>query len=191
MHSTTSGEGLRTQFTGRELSEIVIGLVGFGKIAQALAERLHDLGGNIIIATRSPEKVPRSFDTVLINELLKKADIVSLHVPCGPETHHLIGSLELKAMKPTTWLLNTSRGSVVDEKALYAALNSGEIAGAVLDVREVEPPAAGELETLPNLFTTSHIAAFTGAAQKRVDQEVFTDVAAFLKGSNPKSLVLG
>ena len=70
MRSTTSGEWLRTQFTGRELSEIVIGLVGFGKIAQALAERLHDLGGNIIIATRSPEKVPRSFDTVLINELL-------------------------------------------------------------------------------------------------------------------------
>jgi D-3-phosphoglycerate dehydrogenase len=191
MHSTTSGEWLRTKFTGRELSEIVIGLVGFGKIAQALAERLHDLGGNIIIATRSPEKVPRSFDTVLINELLKKADIVSLHVPGGPETHHLIGSLELKAMKPTTWLLNTSRGSVVDEKALYAALNSGEIAGAVLDVREVEPPAVGELEALPNFFATPHIAAFTGAAQKRVDQEVFTDVAAFLKGSNPKGLVLG
>ena len=190
MDSTTSGEWLRSQFMGRELSEIVIGLVGYGKIAQALAERLHLLGGNIIVATRSPEKVPKSFDTVSLNELLKNADIVSLHVPGGLESHHLIGSVEFKTMKPTTWLLNTSRGSVVDEKALYAALLSGEINGAVLDVRESEPPAAGRFEALPNFYATPHIAAFTSAAQTRVNQAIFADVAAVLKGGHPLGLVL-
>jgi phosphoglycerate dehydrogenase-like enzyme len=190
MRSTSSGEWLRKQFTGRELSETIIGLVGFGKIAQALAERLHHLGGNIIVATRSPKKVPKSINSVTLNELLKKADIISLHVSGGMETQHLIGSMQFKAMKPTTWLLNTARGSVVDEKALYEALLSGKIAGAVLDVRENEPPAAGILEALPNFFATPHIAAFTNAAQTRVNQAVFTDVAAVLKGERPLGLVL-
>ena len=190
MHSTSSGDWLRTQFTGRELSEIVIGLVGFGRIAQALAERLDYLGGKIIIATRSPEKVPRSFDTGSLDELIKEADIISLHVPGGLETKHLIGSPQFKTMKPTAWLLNTSRGSVVDEKALHTALVSGKIAGAVVDVRENEPPVAGILETLPNLYTTPHIAAFTSAAQARVEKTVFADVVAVLNGDHPQGLVL-
>ncbi len=190
MYSTTSGEWLRSQFMGRELSEIVIGLVGYGKIAQALAERLHLLGGNIIVATRSPEKVPKSFDTVSLNELLENADVVSIHVPGGLESQHLIGSVEFKTMKPTSWLLNTSRGSVVDEKALYEALLSGEITGAVLDVRESEPPAAGRFEALPNYYATPHIAAFTSAAQIRVNQAIFADVTAVLKGGHPLGLVL-
>ncbi|MBT3189727.1 MAG: NAD(P)-binding domain-containing protein [Anaerolineae bacterium] len=190
MRSTSSGEWLRTQFTGRELSETVIGLVGFGKIAQALAERLQHLGGNVVIATRSPKKVPESFGTVLLDELLKQADIVSLHVSGGLKTLHLIGSLQFKAMKPTAWLLNTARGSVVDEEALYAALFSGEIAGAVVDVRKNEPPAVGALEALPNFYATPHIAAFTSAAQERVNQLVFADVAKVLRGCCPTSLAL-
>jgi len=149
------------------------------------------LGGNIIVATRSPEKVPKSYKSVSLNELLEKADIISLHVSGGIETQHFIGSLQFKAMKPTTWLLNTARGSVVDEEALYAALISGEIAGAVLDVRENEPPETGILEALPNFYGTPHIAAFTSAAQKRVNQVVFADVAAVLKGSKSPGLDLG
>ncbi len=187
MYSTNKGEWLRSEFTGRELSEIIIGLLGYGKIAQALSQRLLFLGGKVIIATRSPEKVPDSIGTVSFNELLESADIVSLHVSGGPESHHLIGLGEFKAMKPTAWLLNTSRGSVVDEKALLAALISGEIAGAILDVRENEPPPPGKLESLPNFLATPHIAAFTHAAQKRVDQGVIADVVAVLRGLDIKN----
>ncbi len=189
MRSTDSGAWLRAQFTGRELSETVVGLVGFGKIAQALAERLRCLGGKVVVATRSPEKVTKPFGAVPLNELLKQADIVSLHVPGGAATQHLVGAPQFKAMKPTAWLLNTARGSVVDEKALYAALSSGEIAGAVLDVRETEPPVVGMLDALPNLYATPHIAAFTSAAQARVNQGVFADVIAVLRGERPRNLV--
>lgn len=185
IHSTRSGEWLRTQFMGRELSDIVVGLVGYGNTAQALSERLYHLGGNVIVATRSPEKVPGSFKTVSLSELLKDADIVSLHVPGGAESYHLVGDPELREMKSSSWLLNTSRGSVIDEKALTAALVSGEIAGAVLDVREDEPPAAGLLESLPNFIATPHIAAFTFGAQKRVEQTIIAQVSAVLKGSIP------
>jgi phosphoglycerate dehydrogenase-like enzyme len=189
MGSTKSGEWSRSEFTGRELSETVIGLIGYGRVAQSLAEKLNHLGGKIIVTTHSPEKVPRSIDTVVLTELLTKADIVSLHIPGGPQTHHLIGSIQFKNMKPTAWLLNTARGSLVDEGALYDALVRGEIAGAVLDVREYEPPAVGNLEALPNFYATPHIAAFTNAAQKRVNQEVFTDVAEVLRGGQPRGVV--
>ncbi len=186
MRSTASGKWLRAKFTGRELSETVIGLVGFGKIAQALAERIQYLGGRIIVSTRSPEKVPKVFDTVTLTELLKQADIVSIHIPGGPETKHLISSTQLDAMKPTAWLLNTARGSIVDEKALSAALAERKISGAVLDVREIEPPVVGDLENLPNLYVTPHIAAFTNAAQMRVSRVVFSDVLAVLNGEQPQ-----
>jgi len=182
MLSTKSGEWQRAKFTGRELSETLIGLVGFGKIARALAERIHYLGGRVIVATRSPEKVPNIFDAVSLNVLLKQADILSLHIPGGSETKHLMSLPQFEAMKSTAWLLNTARGSVVDEEALSIALAEENIAGAVLDLREAEPPIAGELENLPNLYLTPHIAAFTNAAQKRVSQVVFADVLAVLNG---------
>jgi len=169
----------------------VVGLVGYGKIARALAERLHLLGGKVLLYSRSPEKIPADFCSVSLAELLEEADIVSLHIPGGLETRHLFGSGQFKRMKPTSWLMNTARGSVVNEDELFRALSSGEIAGAVVDVRENEPPTAGKLEALPNFYPTPHIAAFTFGAQSRVNRTVFADVAAVLKGDQPERLVKG
>lgn len=191
IRSTSSGEWKRKDFTGRELSEIVMGLVGYGKIAGALAERLQLLGGNVIVHSRSPEKIPADFRSVSFTELLKEADIVSLHVPGGLDTRHLMGAEQFKMMKPTSWLINTARGSVVNEDELYQALLSGKIAGAVADVRENEPPCTGKLEELPNFYPTPHIAAFTSGAQSRVNQTVFADVVAVLKGAEPEGCVQG
>jgi phosphoglycerate dehydrogenase-like enzyme len=191
MRSASLGEWSRKEFTGRELNEIVIGLVGFGKIAQALAERLRLLGGKVIVYTRSPERITPGFAPVTFKALLEEADIVSLHVPGGSETRHLFGSAQFKIMKPTSWLLNTSRGSVVNEEDLIQALQRGDIAGAVSDVRENEPPTPGKLEDLPNFHPTPHIAAFTFGAQSRVNQAVFSGVAAVLRGGELKGLVNG
>lgn len=189
IRSTSSGEWARKAFSGRELEEIVIGLVGFGRIAEALAARLDLLGGKLLIHTRSPEKVPSRYVVAPFPALLRGADIVSVHVPGGLETRYLFGPEQFKMMKSTAWLINTSRGSVVEEKALYQALLSGDIAGALVDVREKEPPAVGKLEELPNFIPTPHIAAFTSGAQSRVNQGVLEDVAAVLRGGAPKGVV--
>ena len=151
------------------------------RFVEALAERLQLLGAVPLIATRSPVKVPESYHSLPLNDMLMEADIVSLHIPGGSETTSFIGKRELELMKSSAWLINASRGSVVDEEALYQALFRGKIAGAVLDVRESEPPLPGKLEGLPTFFSTPHLAAFTQRSQSRVNQYVFSGVSAALK----------
>lgn len=189
MSATSSGKWQRGEFTGRELSEVAVGLIGFGNTARELAVRLEQLGGKVIVFTRSPDKVPPHYPAVQLNSLLERADIISLHVPGGSDTRHLLGQPQFQRMQPSAWLINTSRGTVVDETALYYALKKGQIAGAVVDVRETEPPAIGKLEQLTNFYATPHIAAFTEAAQSRVCQRVLNDVAAVLKDEQPAGLI--
>ena len=186
MQSVSEGEWQRSRDTGLELSEVVIGLVGFGRIARLLGERLQLLGGQVIVSELIPEIVPDTFELVSFDQLLHRADIVSIHVPGGSGTRHLLGRDQFKVMKSTAWLINAARGSIVNEGALCAALVNAEIAGAVLDVRETEPPVKSVLETLPNVYATPHIAAFTHAAQMRVEQVVFSDVAAVIRGGQPR-----
>lgn len=188
MSATSGGDWQREELTGRELSEVVIGLVGFGSTARELAGKLELLGGNTIVFTRSPEKVPLEYRAVELSTFLKEADIISLHVPGGEETRNLFGAPQFQEMKPSAWLMNTSRGSVVDEKALAYALEHNQIAGAVVDVREVEPPVIGKLEQFANFYATPHIAAFTTAALGRVRERILRDVAAVLKGEPPARL---
>ncbi len=122
-----------------------------------------------------------------IDELLQRSDVVSLHVPLIPETKGLIAARELAEMKPSAYLINASRGTVVDEEALAVALRNGTIAGAALDVFGEEPlPANHPLYAVPNLLLTPHTAALTQEAMERMAVSMATDVLAVLRGEKPR-----
>jgi len=144
-----------TFMLGRRLRGQTLGIVGFGRIGRAVAElaRAH---GMVVVHTP---------DTTL-NDLLAQADAVSLHVPLTTETRHLIGARELDLMRPTAYLVNTSRGPVVDETALAAALSTGQIAGAALDVFEREPDVTEALLSLENIVLVPHLASATDEARE-------------------------
>ena len=171
---------------GRELAGKTLGVIGFGDIGRLAARLGRALGLNVIgfdaqIASSSPvwneEGVePRSFDS-----LLAKADVVTLHVPLVAATRHLIDAARLRVMKPDAILINTARGGVVDEVALAAALKSGRLGGAALDVFEQEPLTAGSpLAGCPNLLLTPHIAGVTAESNTRVSTLIAVKVAAAL-----------
>jgi phosphoglycerate dehydrogenase-like enzyme len=124
-----------------------------------------------------------------MDELLAESDVISLHVPSTPQTQRLMNAEKFGRMKPSSLFVNTSRGEVVDEPALVAALRERRIAGAALDVRATEPPTAGELEAMSNVILLPHIAAFTVEGQKRVVTSICRDVAAVLRGEPAKNFV--
>jgi phosphoglycerate dehydrogenase-like enzyme len=119
---------------------------------------------------------------VSLEDLLSRSDVVSCHLPSTPQTAGLLNAARFERMKPSAFFLNTSRGEVVVEADLAAALSSSTIAGAALDVRVQEPPVPGALEMAPNLILTPHVAAFTNEAQARVTRAICEDVARVLDG---------
>ena len=148
----------------RELAGQVLLIVGFGAIGRELARRVKPLGMRVWAVTRSGQAAPQLAERVLpaarLEEALPEADFVVLAAPETPETYHLIGARQLQAMKPTAFLINVARGSLVDEAALVAALERRAIAGAALDVTEQEPlPPESRLWSLENVFITPHISA--------------------------------
>ncbi len=166
----------------RELCGLTVGYVGMGRIARAVAERLHAFG------TYGVYFDPNVADAVDLRRaslatLLAEADIVTLHVPLTPETRHMIGARQLAAMKQGAFLVNTSRGGLVDESALVAALESGRLAGAALDVFEQEPmPAGHPLARFSNVTMTPHIAAGTRDALSTKMRALFANVERFYRG---------
>lgn len=166
-----SGRWLKGETKGNELCGKTLGIVGFGHIGSRLARMARCCGMEVICATRSPEKHREDANeqgTKIVNldELLGESDFVSLHIPLTDETRHLISLRELGMMKPSAFLINTSRGEVVDEEALYDALKEKKIAGAGLDVFSKEP-YSGPLTKLDNVVLTPHIGANTEEAQLR------------------------
>jgi phosphoglycerate dehydrogenase-like enzyme len=129
--------------------------------------------------------VPPNFDHVELDELLARSDIVSIHVPATRQTQHLVNARTLSLMQAHAAIINTSRGSAVDEDALLEALRQERLAYVALDVRESEPPAGTGLTEMTNVLSTPHIAAFTHAAQRRVDVVVAEGVLAVLAGGEP------
>jgi D-3-phosphoglycerate dehydrogenase len=117
-----------------------------------------------------------------INTLLESADFVTCHVPSTPETKHMFNAERFAKMKPTAYLVNTSRGEIIDENALYEALKSGKLAGAALDVFEVEPPTNKQLLSLPNLVCTPHVGAQTREAQELASTVIAEKVIQILRG---------
>lgn len=192
--STKAGKWERQAFTGTELFGNTLGLVGLGRIGFLVATRARAFGMKILAhdAFVSPDSVlVADCGAVLVSmdELLAKADVVSVHVPSTPQTQKFIDAGKFGRMKKNALFINTSRGEVVDETALVAALRDKRIAGAALDVRATEPPAAGELETMPNVILLPHVAAFTVEGQTRVVMSICRDVAAVLRGEAAKNFV--
>ena len=166
------GRWVKGELMGVELRGKKLGIVGFGRIGYEVAKRAKAFEMEVLVYDVVLDKLMDRVREVgarglSFEELLRESDFVSIHVPLTPQTRHMIGEEELKAMKPTAYLINTSRGSVVDEEALLRALKEGWIAGAALDVYEVEPPTNMELIRLPNVVCTPHIGAQTVEAQRR------------------------
>lgn len=166
-----------------ELDGLTMGIVGFGRIGSAVAELARAFGMNVLAheALAKPEATFVRF--VDIETLFRESDVVSLHCPLTPQTKNLVNAQRLATMKPTAFLLNTSRGPLVDEGALAEALNEGEIAGAGLDVLSVEPPPANHpLLLAKNCIITPHNAWGTRAARARLMRIAVENVRAFLAG---------
>jgi glyoxylate reductase len=144
-----------TFMLGRGLRGLTLGIVGWGRIGQEVGR-----------LARAHQMTVVHAGELSLDDLLETADVISLHVPLTEETHHLIGKRELSLMKPTAYLVNTSRGPVVDEAALARALAEGRIAGAALDVFEREPDVEPALLTLDNVVLTPHIASATHEARE-------------------------
>lgn len=176
--------GLWAKPDARSLKECTLGVIGVGNIGKAVARRARAFGMTLLGA--DPLPVPASFaeETNLIQtslrSLLEESDFVSLHCDLNPTSFHLIGSDELAIMRPTAYLINTARGAVIDEPALVDALDEGRIAGAALDVFEVEPlPINSPLREMNNCLLAPHNANSSRAARSRVHEST---IANLLKG---------
>jgi glycerate dehydrogenase len=172
-----------------ELHGRTMGIVGLGRIGRAVAGLASAFGMNVIGCTKN-SKPPLPFVTIVdVETLFRESDVVTLHCPLTPETKLLVNRQRLASMKPTAFLLNTSRGLLIDEPVLADALNSGQIAGAGLDVLSVEPPPADHpLLRARNCLITPHLAWGTQAARRRLLQVTVENVRAFLNG-RPQNVV--
>jgi glycerate dehydrogenase len=173
-----------------ELDGLTLGIIGFGQIGREVANIAQALGMRVLVHSRTkPAELPPDAQWVSLNELLCRADIASLHCPLTPDTRHLINSERLALMKPTAFLINTSRGPLVEEAVLADALNSGRLAGAGLDVLSAEPPPpSNPLLTAKNCLITPHIAWASKAARRRLMQITAANLRAFLAGQ-PQNVV--
>ncbi len=162
-----------------------VGIVGWGAIGRRTAELCKVFGCRILACSRSQKNDPLIDAQVSLEDLLREADIVSLHTPLTPQTKGMINAANLALMKPTAYLLNTARGGVVDQDALAAALHKGQIAGAALDVFYEEPPlpANHPLLNTPNTIVTPHMAFSTVESMEARCEIVFNNLYAWLEGN--------
>lgn len=173
-------------FLGADLWEATLGIVGFGRIGQAVARRARGFNMRTLYHDVTPNEQAAGglgAQYLPFDDLLRQADFVTLHVPLTPETYHLIGAPEFRLMKPSAVLVNTSRGPVVDPVALYQALVKGEIAAAALDVTEPEPiPLDSPLLTLPNCLIVPHIASASINSRRKMAEMAAANLLAGLRG---------
>ena len=158
---------------GRDLHGATVGIVGYGRIGQAVGRRLEGFGCELVTANRSTR----------LEELLERSDFVTLHCPLTPATRGLIDQAALRRMKPTAYLVNTARGPIVDTDALARALHAGELAGAALDVTDPEPlPGDHPLLDAPNLLVVPHVGSATHATRERMADMAVDNLLAGLAG---------
>ncbi|MDP2238840.1 MAG: D-glycerate dehydrogenase [Burkholderiales bacterium] len=181
------------QWLGVDVHHATLGIIGMGRIGQVIAKRAMGFDMKVIYSNRkrvAPDIEQRLNATyVSRDELLKQADFVVLQVPYSPETHHLIGAAELKAMKPTAILINSTRGGVVDDAALIAALTNGTLRGAGLDVFENEPKLNPGFLQLKNVVLTPHIGSSTEATRRAMAMTAAKNLVAALTGGTPPNLL--
>ena len=175
-------------FLGTDVHGATLGIVGLGRIGQAVARRAAGFGMTILYANRTRlapavEEAAGGARFVSLDELLERSDFVSLHLPLGPTTRHRIGAAELARMKPTAILINTARGPIVDQAALYRALRDGVIGGAALDVTDPEPMSGDDpLLTLDNCLVVPHIASASRATRGRMAAMAAANLLAGVRG---------
>jgi len=173
----------KKRLTGVELRGKVLGIIGFGRIGREVAARARGFGIDIIahdpfIPARAAETI--GVPLVSLDDLLARSDYISLHLPSLPETRHLLNAERLSKCRSGVRIVNTARGELIDEAALAAAIESGHVAGAGLDVFETEPPTDDRLTKLPQVIATPHIAASTVEAQELVGEEIVNSVREYL-----------
>ncbi len=181
-----NGNWIKKELMGSELKGKYLGIIGLGNIGKRLGRLARALNMNIIGYDVIPIDDEFSKEVGLmkadLGTLLSSADYVSLHVPLLDSTHHMINAEKLKLMKNTARIINTSRGGVIDEEALYNSLKEGNIAGAALDVFEVEPATGNKLTTLPNFVATPHMGAQTKEAQLLAANIIAEKIIQVLRG---------
>jgi D-3-phosphoglycerate dehydrogenase len=190
----TAGGGWDNVASGpiRRLRSQTLGLVGYGNLARALAQRAQGVGMRVIAYSRStsPGSESDGVEMCTLDDLLARADVVSIHVPLTEQTRGMIGAAQIAAMKPSAILINTARGAVVDSAALASALAQGQLAGAGLDVLPTEPPdRADPLLAMEQVIVTPHAAAFSVESTIAVQQGAARGVADVLGGRIPANVV--
>jgi D-3-phosphoglycerate dehydrogenase len=184
------GIWVRDELMGHELGALTVGIVGLGNVGGTLARRLDGFGSKLLFTDPDPTRDHPGATRVELAELLRTADVICLHVPLDVDTRGMIDGEALAAMKPGAVLVNAARGPLVDEAALVAALSSGRLGGAALDVYEVEPlPAGSALRGFDNVFLSPHMGGGTAEAEARVLEVVGANLRRVLEGEAPVNVV--
>ncbi len=194
VESTKKGEWKSTNFTASfRLEGKILGIIGFGRIGRSVASKMKPFGLEILVYDPFANKdliESLNAKSVSLEELLQRSDIITLHCPLTGETKKIIREETLRLMKNTAYLVNTARGGLVDENALYKALKEGWIAGAALDVLEKEPPEPNNpLLSLSNVIVTPHIAWCSPEAFWHLENSVVEEVIRIFKGEKPRNVV--
>ncbi|MGD0408244.1 MAG: phosphoglycerate dehydrogenase [Candidatus Limnocylindrales bacterium] len=190
--SVRRGEWKRSAFTGVELRGRTLGIIGLGKIGQAVADRAHGLEMNVIgydPFVTADQAALHGIALVELDQIIEKSDVITVHVPLNKATRGMIGPEQIGKLKPGVMLVNVARGGVYDEAAVAEALLDGKIAGAAFDVFEKEPPVDSPLMSAPNTVLTPHLGASTAEAQVRVAEEACEQVIDVLAGRSARYAV--
>ncbi|MEA4920960.1 MAG: D-2-hydroxyacid dehydrogenase [Clostridiaceae bacterium] len=180
-HTMRNGEWNKKQYEGIELNGKTLGLIGMGRISQALAKRACALGMKVIYTDIIGEIPGLSYAFMTRDEVMKNADFVSLHIPASPDGKPVIGANELALMKPTAFIINTARGGLICEDALCDALDAGKLAGAALDVFASEPLKNERIMKNDKISLTPHIGGSTVEAQGRIGMEIVDIITKFFE----------
>jgi D-3-phosphoglycerate dehydrogenase / 2-oxoglutarate reductase len=170
----------------RRMRTLTCGIVGFGRIGRSTAQKLSGFGARVLAYTRSPSKEDGDVEFVALDDLLRRSDAVVVHIPLTGETKHLLNRQALALMKRGAFLINVSRGAVIDTQALIESLRSGHLGGAALDVLEDEPNVPPELLALPNVLLTPHVAFTSDASLRELRRWASEEVVRVLQGERPK-----
>ncbi|MCX6693281.1 MAG: phosphoglycerate dehydrogenase [Methanomicrobiales archaeon] len=190
--SLKSGEWKRSKFTGVEMNDKTLGIVGFGRIGKEVAVRAGALEMHCIVYDPfiSKERAAQlGVESVSLDDLFSRADIITVHTPLVNETRHIINERSIARMKEGVRIINCARGGIIDEKALYNGIVSGKVAGAALDVFEKEPPTDSPLIALPQVIATPHLGASTVEAQQNVAVSIAKQCIAVLSGGSARYVV--
>jgi D-3-phosphoglycerate dehydrogenase/(S)-sulfolactate dehydrogenase len=188
-HDVATRDGGWVRTPGRELSGLTWGLLGCGATGVATAKLIQGFNCSVLGYDPYAKNVP-GVELTTFEDLLKRSDVVSIHMPSTAETNGSINSSTLSLMKPDAIIVNVGRGEVINEADLIAALKAKTIAGAALDVRAQEPPTTGEMESVPNLILTPHVAGITKESQLRINQILTANIDLVLN-SKPATHAVG